>query len=76
MPVLFAYGALLDSAVLARRAVTLTAPPTPALALAVAFAHRGGYATLVRDGALSTTAWRRAGGVTAAACVSPGVREA
>ena len=72
MPVLFAYGALLSPEVLARRSVTLTAPPTPALAPghAVAFAHRGGYATLVRADAPTTTAWRRDGGVTAA-CVSP-----
>lgn len=70
MPLLFAYGALLDPAVLARRAVALTAPPTPALAPAhaVAFAHRGGYATLVGANESRVHAWRRGAG---AACVSP-----
>jgi len=61
---LFAYGALLDPAVHARRGLPRLPPPTPAVApgRALAFAHRGGYATLVPEA--RAAAWRGAGGGT------------
>lgn len=56
---LFAYGALTDPSVLARRGVAPAAPPRAATAPAhaLAFCHRGGYATLVPAAEVAKRGW-------------------